>query len=170
MIEDSSWVRASVLTFDLIIESANVKNGRASGSEWTPLLTLGVNQLKHAEICRSCRAFPIYACECHNTLPHRVGYHIEWPYSAVSHSYACTHVSPHLQKGWTSLILSSRDGHCEIMKAMLDCGADVDQKTEVRPGCSPHPSWNSSPPHCREVGAAWWWLQILGGLKLAKSS
>ena len=33
--------------------------------------------------------------------------------------------------GWTALILSSRDGHCEVVEALLDHGANIDQKTDV---------------------------------------
>ena len=34
--------------------------------------------------------------------------------------------------GWTALILASRESHCEIIDALIDHGADIDQKTEVR--------------------------------------
>lgn len=36
-----------------------------------------------------------------------------------------------LQKGWTPLTLASAGGHCDIIRTLLDHGADVNKKTAV---------------------------------------
>ena len=48
----------------------------------------------------------------------------------------CVHLLILIQDGSTALIVASQEGHCEVVRMLLEAKADVNMKTNVSESCS----------------------------------